>query len=104
MLAISSPVQANPLIETRYVTEIKRLANGDIMRRADVRAAFKKIHSCPSTGKSTGACPGWQMDHTVPLSVFGADSVSNLQWLPNELKTCAGSICKDRWERRVYAK
>lgn len=93
---------ANPLLDNRYVPEIKRDAKGQISRRADVLAAFKRIHPCPSTGKSSGACPGWSLDHIIPLSVYGADSVSNLQWLPNELKTCAGSICKDRWERRVY--
>lgn len=99
---ISMPVLSNPLLDNRYVNEIKRDANGQIMRRADVRAAFKKIHPCPSTGLKTGACTGWALDHTIPLSVYGADSVSNLQWLPNEIKSCAGTVCKDRWERKVY--
>jgi hypothetical protein len=25
------------------------------------RAAFKREHSCPSTGRASGACPGWIM-------------------------------------------
>ena len=95
---------ADPLLETRYVTEIKRDANGQIVRRADVRAAFKKIHVCPSTGKTIGACDGWQIDHTIPLKCFGSDSVSNLAWLPIAIKSRAGIYPKDRWELKVYCK
>ena len=42
---LSSPaIWANPLLETRYCGEPKRNASGEIIRRADVRAAFQKIH------------------------------------------------------------
>ena len=99
---IALPALANPLIDERYVNEIKRDANGQIMRRADVLVAFKKIHPCPSTGKTTGACD-WEIDHVIPLSAFGSDTVSNLQWLPPAIKRCSGKLCKDRWERRVYS-
>lgn len=93
---------ASPLDETRYCGEPARTAKGDILRRADVLAAFKKIHPCPSTGKSTGACPGWNIDHVIPLANGGCDAVPNLQWLPIQIKRCPGEICKDRWERKVY--
>lgn len=91
--------------ETRLCGPPKRNAAGEIIRSAAVRAAFQKLHPCPSTGKTEGACPGWQIDHVLPLAppVCGCDSVVNMQWLPLELKTCAGSVCKDRWERRIYA-
>lgn len=101
---IALPALANPLLETRYVTEIKRDANGNILRRADVLAAFKRIHPCPSTGKTTGACAGWQIDHPVPLKCYGLDAVSNMQWMPIVLKAGAGKYPKDRWELKVYCR
>lgn len=102
LLSVSLSVYSGPLDETRYCGEPRRNANGDISRRADVRAAFRRIYPCPSTGLSYGSCYGWQIDHVLPLASCGCDSVSNLQWLPVEIKTCAGTICKDRWERSVY--
>lgn len=39
---------------------------------------------------SDGACPGWNIDHVVPLCRGGADAVWNLQWLTvaqHKLKT-----------------
>lgn len=94
---------AGPLDETRYCSQtIARDADGSISRRADVLAAFKRIHPCPSTGAAIGACPGWNIDHVIPLANAGCDAVANLQWLPVEIKRCPGELCKDRWERRVY--
>lgn len=103
LLFVAAPVLAGPLDETRYCTVIpKRDADGSISRRADVLRAFRDLHPCPSTGQTRGRCDGWAMDHVIPLAVGGCDSVSNLQWLPNEIKRCAGAVCKDRWEREVY--
>ena len=67
------------------------------------KAEFRKIHPCPSTGQTKGACPHWQVDHVIPLASCGCDIVENLQWLKTEIKTCAGSLCKDRWERKINA-
>lgn len=50
-------------------------------RDASVLHQFRKAHPCPATGKIKGACPGWQIDHIVPLCAGGADAVGNLQWL-----------------------
>lgn len=102
LLAIGSAL-AGPLDETRYcATTPHRDSDGSISRRADVLAAFKRHHPCPSTGKTYGACPRWRMDHVVPLACGGCDSVSNLAWMPDAIKSCAGVVCKDRWERKVY--
>lgn len=102
-LLISTAVFANPLEETRYCTiEPLRTESGEILRRYDVLQAFRKVHPCPATGLRNGPCRGWNIDHVIPLAVGGCDSVSNLQWLPVEIKRCAGELCKDRWERRVY--
>lgn len=43
-----------------------------------------RANPCPSTGKATGACPGWQVDHREALVCGGKDEVSNLQWLRTE--------------------
>ena len=85
------------LTELRYCGTPVRNQDGTIHRRADVLAAFKKAHPCPATGKTTGACPGWYMDHVVSLACGGCDAVSNLQWLP-EKEWRAKSL----FERKIY--
>lgn len=92
----------NPLFDYRYAGEVVRDADGKTQRSDKVIRAFKRMWACPSTGKHSGSCPGWAIDHVIPLAACGKDEVSNMQWLPNEIKSCAGSACKDRWERKVY--
>jgi 5-methylcytosine-specific restriction endonuclease McrA len=48
---------------------------------ARAKASFRHTNPCPSTGKTTGACRGHQIDHRIPLGKGGADSPSNMQWL-----------------------
>lgn len=94
---------ADPLAETRYCgPEIKRDAAGRIERSGVVRRAFRNLYPCPSTGQRRGACPGWNIDHVIPLAAGGCDAVPNMQWLPEEIKRCPLAACKDRWERDVY--
>jgi 5-methylcytosine-specific restriction endonuclease McrA len=45
------------------------------------RAAFRKSHPCPATGKTTGACRGYHVDHIKPLCAGGKDNPKNMQWL-----------------------
>lgn len=101
--ACAVEAKANPLVDERYIGEPKRDAKGQIIRRADVINAFKHIHPCPSTGKKTGACKGWQINHVIPLACGGADAVSNMQWMPTITKTCWQDWCNDRFERKIYA-
>jgi hypothetical protein len=70
-----------------------------------VLAAFVKIHPCPENGSTDvdASCPGWQLNHVVPLANGGCDAVSNLDWMRVEIKTCAQPWCRDRYERRIYA-
>lgn len=63
------------------------------------RAEFVREHPCPATGKTRGACPGWVVDHIVPLCAGGADAPSNMQW--QELKASKG---KDKEERSACDK
>jgi hypothetical protein len=90
--------------DARYCGPPARDADGTILRSREVLHDFQRIYPCPVTGSATGACPGWFKDHIVPLVCGGCDRVENLQWLPGEIKTCAGTKCKDRFERRVYCR
>jgi hypothetical protein len=47
---------------------------------AEVRA-YRAENPCPSTGKTRGASPGWQVDHPDPLCAGGRDHPSNMQWI-----------------------
>jgi hypothetical protein len=93
---------ADPLKEYRQCGAPTRLADGSIRRRSDVITAYRKLHPCPSTGLFAGACPGWSLNHTVPLASGGCDAVVNLSWQPNSIKSCARPECIDRWERTYY--
>lgn len=69
-------------------------AHARVQRSQSARVEFKKLHPCPSTGRPSGACPGWIIDHVKPLACGGADHFSNMQW-----QTTAEAKAKDRWER-----
>lgn len=90
--------------DARYCGPPARDADGTILRSRAVLREFQRIYPCPANGQPTGACPGWHKDHIVPLVCGGCDSLENLQWLPADLKTCRGALCKDRFERRVYCR
>lgn len=66
-------------------------------RRGAVLLAFKRAHPCPANGVRVGPCPGWVMDHVIPLACGGGDAVINLQWLP-----VAMWREKSKWERKIY--
>ncbi|NDY89713.1 HNH endonuclease signature motif containing protein [Ideonella livida] len=44
-------------------------------------ATFRASSACPATGLHTGRCPGWEVDHVVPLCAGGPDTPENMQWL-----------------------
>jgi len=90
--------------DARYGGPPTRNADGTIARSRQVLRDFQAIHPCPANGRKTGACPGWFKDHVIPLKCRGVDAIENLQWLPGPIKTCSGTVCKDRWERRVYCR
>jgi hypothetical protein len=62
-------------------------------RSSSARREFQRQHPCPSTGKPTGACPGYVVDHIVPLKRGGLDAPSNMQW-----QSVAEAKAKDRIE------
>lgn len=57
------------------------------------RRQFQRLHPCPATGKPSGACPGYVVDHVVALKHGGSDEPANMQW-----QTIAEAKAKDRIE------
>jgi hypothetical protein len=72
---------------------VSRDSHGKIARSPTVRHQFQHSHPCPSTGKASGACPGYVIDHVTPLKRGGSDSPSNMQWQTKE-----AARIKDRTE------
>jgi hypothetical protein len=70
-----------------------RDAKGRIARSATATRDYRKSHPCPATGKTSGACPGYVIDHVVPLKRGGADAPGNMQW-----QTAAAAKAKDKVE------
>lgn len=64
-----------------------------IARSYQARRAFRQKNPCPSSGRTYGACPGWIIDHVVPLKRGGPDEPGNMQW-----QTAAEAKAKDRVE------
>jgi hypothetical protein len=60
------------------------------------RSAFVVRHPCPSTGMPTGSCPGWIVDHIIPLCAGGPDKRTNMQW-----QTVVDAKAKDVDERKL---
>lgn len=72
---------------------VTRDAHGRIKRSAIAKHNFEHTHPCPSTGRIRGSCPGYVIDHIVPLKRGGQDAPSNMQW-----QTIAAAKAKDKWE------
>ena len=53
---------------------------GETPRHRAPVEAFRRTHPCPATGQTTGACPGWVVDHKYPLCAGGADDPANMEW------------------------
>ena len=78
-----------------FAALVPSLASAREYRSSTVKHEFQRQHPCPSTGRTTGACPGYIKDHVVPLDCGGPDAVANLQW-----QTAAAAKAKDKWERK----
>ena len=75
-------------------SSVQRDRHGKIKRSGAAKDAFKREQPCPATGKSTGRCPGYVIDHVKPLECGGADDPSNMQW-----QSTAEGKAKDKTER-----
>lgn len=72
-----------------------RDSKGRIKRSESAKNVFKRSNPCPATGKTSGPCKGYVIDHMTPLSKGGQDSPSNMQWQTKE-----AAKQKDKWERK----
>lgn len=93
ILLITALICANFALATPLCDTCPRDQHGRIERSAHAKAEFKRQHPCPSTGKRSGACKGYVIDHIVALKRGGADNPDNMQW-----QTTAEAKTKDKWE------
>ena len=100
---LPAPGQPGAVNDARYCGEPARTADGRIKRSRAVLRDFAKVFPCPETLEPLPSCPGWAIDHVIPLASGGCDSAVNLQWLPDSIKSCSDADCKDRWERLYHA-
>ena len=79
--------------DTRAAYGVRRDRHGRIARSEHAKRAFERMHPCPSTGRSSGRCPGYVIDHVRALKRGGPDDPSNMQW-----QTTQDAKAKDRTE------
>lgn len=60
------------------------------------RRAFVKENPCPATDSRSLPCPGYVIDHVIPLCAGGLDAKSNMQW-----QTITEAKEKDKEERKA---
>lgn len=84
------------MVANAWACEPPRDKYGNIKRSAYQVKKFRATHPCPSTGKTTGTCPGYVVDHVIALCNCGADKPENMQW-----QTKRESLVKDRYERKL---
>ena len=80
---------------THSLPGLQRDSHGRFKRSESVKDSFKRQHPCPANGRTGGPCPGYIIDHIVPLCASGPDATYNMQW-----QTVQQSKEKDRWERK----
>lgn len=83
-----------PVHESTRCSTCARDDKGRIARSAAAKRQYERSVPCPATGKRSGACPGFVIDHVWPLACGGADSPTNMAW-----QTVAEAKAKDRIER-----
>lgn len=107
MAAFLIPPIYEKMIKSRYLPDMRiilviaallMVGASEARDRNQVRH-FRAHNACPATGKTTGACPGYVVDHVVPLCASGPDTPANMQW-----QTVADSKAKDRREVRYCAR
>jgi len=54
-------------------------------RTQRARSDFQRVKPCPSTGKSTGACPGYTIAYKTALKSGGANTAGNMLWKPTQV-------------------
>lgn len=84
ILALSIPSAFARGHNSNYCYSCARTPSGKIKRSPEARYEFKHSQACKSTGRSSGACPGYVIDHVQALKHGGADAPYNMQWQTKE--------------------
>lgn len=82
--ASSTPKAHSSSRANKKCVTCERDTRGRIERSSRAKREFQRGSPCPSTGKRSGACPGYVIDHLTPLKRGGADAPSNMQWQTRE--------------------
>jgi 5-methylcytosine-specific restriction endonuclease McrA len=83
------------LVVALVVAALSFPAAADAKRSAQAKYQFQKANPCPVNLAHRGRCPGYDIDHIVPLCAGGADSPENMQWLTK-------SAHKEKTRRDVF--
>lgn len=70
-----------------------------VERSSEAVRVFRQHHICPATQAMTPKCPGYVVDHIVPLACHGLDHESNMQY-----QTIVDGKAKDRWEILAFCR
>ncbi len=84
---LPAPGAPGAIADARYCGEPARDAAGRIKRSRAVLRQFAQVFPCPATLEPVASCPGWAIDHVIPLAAGGCDAPINLQWLPDGIKS-----------------
>jgi hypothetical protein len=60
-------------------------------RTQRARSEFQRVKPCPSTGKASGACPGYSIAYKKSLKSGGANTAGNMEWKPTQVAKTAKS-------------
>ena len=94
--AVTTNTTIVPATRPRTVSiTFARDSHGRIKRSESAKREFEAMHPCPSTGRASGRCPGYIVDHVMALACGGIDAPSNMQWQTKEQ-----AKAKDKWERK----
>lgn len=74
----------------------KRTPTGRIARSTNEVIKFRKLNPCPVLPSKTRVCPGYVVDHIIPLCACGPDKVTNMQW-----QSISESRVKDKLEVKL---
>ncbi len=92
LLSLAAPAKGRST-HTHHAKRTTHAKRTHKARSTTARARFQRANPCPATGKRTGACPGYVVDHKVPIKRGGPDSPDNMQWQTRE-----AAKAKDRIE------
>src|SRR5206468_1736771 len=86
---------------TPRAVSVTRDSHGRIKRSETAKRDFEHRHPCPSTGKTSGTCLGYVIDHVVPLKRAGADGQRAQIQRTSDLGTLCQPARKRRFENAI---